>query len=228
MYYSIGYVTEFNYAYQVDANIINQDKMQYFNTFGESWGLIPAQYAVVFLDNHDTQRNGNAELTYKNGTLYQFANIFMLAHPYGYPKVMSSYYFIDTDAGPPSNPVHTSNGLNCMNGVDWVCEHRWTPIANMVAWRNTAGISSISNWQNGNNGNQIAFSRTGCFIALNRDITIWTAKLKTGLSSGNYCDIIQGDDTSNCPIVTVDNFGYATITVLPLSAVAIHTGKIVK
>jgi len=41
--------------------------------------MMPDQYAAVFMDNHDTQRNGRAQLTYKNGDLYTFANIFMLA-----------------------------------------------------------------------------------------------------------------------------------------------------
>ena len=32
---------------------------------------------------------------------------------------MSSYYFSDTDAGPPG--VGVNNGQNCGNGRDWVC-----------------------------------------------------------------------------------------------------------
>lgn len=31
---------------------------------------------------------------------------------------MSSYYFTDTDAGPPG--VGVNNGANCGNGRDWV------------------------------------------------------------------------------------------------------------
>merc|ERR1719191_1943723 len=73
---------------------------------------MPSGSAIVFLDNHDTQR-GNAPLTYKYGDLYYFANIFMLAHPYGYPKVMSSYYFNDHDQGPPSTPVHSGSSVAC-------------------------------------------------------------------------------------------------------------------
>ena len=56
---------------------------------------VPCQ-AVVFMDNHDTQR-GDAPLTYKNGQRYYLANVFMLAHPYGHPKVMSSYEFSSHD-----------------------------------------------------------------------------------------------------------------------------------
>ena len=63
--------------------------MQYLAGIGEAWGLLPREHAVVFVDNHDTQRGG-AELTYKSGALYTLANIFMLAHPYGFPKVCPS------------------------------------------------------------------------------------------------------------------------------------------
>lgn len=50
MYYSLGQVSEFYYADYLDTNIINENKMIYLNGLGESWGLMPDQYAVVFLD----------------------------------------------------------------------------------------------------------------------------------------------------------------------------------
>jgi alpha-amylase len=116
--------------------------------------------------SHDTQRNGQARLTYKNGALYTFANLFMLAWPYGQARIMSSYYFSNTDQGPPS--VQPENGKYCADGSHWVCEHRQGPIANMVNWRNAAGSTAVANWHNGN-ANQIAFSRGAkSFIAMNR------------------------------------------------------------
>ena len=99
MYYSTGQVSEFNYATFLDTNIINENKMVYLQTFGEAWGLMPTANAVAFLDNHDTQRNGQAALTYKNGNLYGFANTFMLAWYYGNVKLMSSYYFPSSNTG---------------------------------------------------------------------------------------------------------------------------------
>jgi alpha-amylase len=50
MYYNIGQVSEFYYADYLDTNIINENKMVYLQTLGESWGLMPDQYAVAFLD----------------------------------------------------------------------------------------------------------------------------------------------------------------------------------
>lgn len=226
MYYGLGQVTEFNYSPYLSSNIATDGKMGYLSTFGEAWGLMPDQYAVAFLDNHDTQRNGAAQLTYKNGDLYTLANIFMLAHPYGNVKVMSSYYFTDTDQGPPS--VGPAGGANCMDNKNWVCEHRWGPIANMVAWRNTAGNSSITNWQQGTM-DQIAFGRQGAFVALNRGSSVWSATLQTGLPAGNYCQVIGGinaDDTSSCSTVTVGSDGKASFSVPSLYAWAIHTGKV--
>ena len=53
------------------------------------------ELAVTLVDNHDTQRDGG--LTYRDGDAYRLANVWMLAQPYGYPKIMSSYAFV---AGP--------------------------------------------------------------------------------------------------------------------------------
>jgi alpha-amylase len=224
MYFDIGQVSEFYYADYVNDNVIPEYKMVYLQTLGESWGLIPEQYADVFMDNHDTQRNGRARLTYKNGDLYTFANTFMLSWPYGNARVMSSYYFSDSDQGPPS--VGVEGGKYCMDNIHWVCEHRWGPIANMVNWRNAAGSSPVENWQNGNNGNQIAFSRGGkAFIAFNRGTSVWTATLYTGLPQGTYCNIIgdvNDDNVDTCPTVVVDSSGKATINVPAVKAVAIH------
>ena len=64
----------------------------------------------------------------------------MLAWPYGFAQVMSSYNFNPNDdaQGPPgsngvtSSPIINSDG-SCGGG--WVCEHRWRQITNMVKFR---------------------------------------------------------------------------------------------
>ena len=88
--------------------------------------------ALTFVDNHDNQRgHGGAGgvLTYKESYKYKLATGFHLAHDYAFKRVMSSYAFDDTDSGPPGSPA----GETCANG--WVCEHRWSSIANMVKVR---------------------------------------------------------------------------------------------
>lgn len=73
---------------------------------GEAWGLLPTERAVVFVDNHDLQRSNSGALSYKLGPLHELSQVFLLAHPYGTPRIMSSYFFEEADQGPPSTPVH--------------------------------------------------------------------------------------------------------------------------
>jgi alpha-amylase len=88
----------------------------------------------------------------------------MLAWPYGFVKLMSSYNFsIDNrDQGPPAdeNGETLNVGINkdgsCGNG--WICEHRWIQIVNMVKFRNVVSFEPVQNWYD-NQSNQIAFSR---------------------------------------------------------------------
>lgn len=236
MYYSTGEVTEFDYPRKLAPNFKEEGKLQYLSSFGESWGLMPRPDALVFIDNHDTQR-GEAELTYRDGQLYQLASIFMLAHPYGYPKVMSSYTFDSHDQGPPSTPVHDHSGrVRCAvpgaaasaeaGATSWVCEHRWLPIANMVAWRRSAGENLVTSFQ-APGGDTIALCRgPAACVALNRqEQATWTVRLKLSLPEGRYCDIIRSDDVSSCPTVSVAADGSADLEVPPLRAVALHTGK---
>jgi len=184
---------------------------------------------VTFLDNHDTQRGPWAVLTYRQPELYTLASIFMLAHPYGYPKVMSSFYIKNNatggpylDYGPPKTPVHGPDGkVNCLDGKNWVCEHRIPGIANMVKWRKVAGGAPINHWAD-ENGDRIAFGRGSAFLAMNRNDTTWTTILQTGLPAGKYCDVFQSDMVESCPYVEVDADGFVHVEVPPIAAVLIH------
>ncbi|OLP82331.1 Alpha-amylase [Symbiodinium microadriaticum] len=224
MYTDMGKVTEFGYSRQLAPNFINEGKMKYLDTFGEKWGFMSSDSAAVFLDNHDTQR-GEASLTYKSGSLYTLANIFMLAHPYGYPKVMSSYYFDDHDQGPPGQPVHGDSGLACGDGQPWVCEHRRPEIANMVAWRQSAGTEGLKAFLASDDGNSIVFCRgTAACVALNRGSSSWKLTAKLTLPPGKYRDVVRASDISTCPIVEVRSDGSADLEVPSMSAVALHIG----
>jgi len=236
-YFGLGEVTEFGYARALAPNFLAEGKLKYLESFGPSWGLMPPTNAVVFLDNHDTQR-GEAQLTYRSGKLYELANVFMLAHPYGYPKVMSSYYFDSHDQGPPKRiPVHAGGSVACgapptaleANSSEpepWVCEHRWPAVANMVAWRASAGGNSVTSFQ-APGGDTIAFCRgNAACVALNRQSSAtWSVTLKLSLPAGDYCDVIRSDDVSSCPRVSVAADGSVSLQVPPLGAVALHVGK---
>ncbi|WP_196139552.1 alpha amylase C-terminal domain-containing protein [Aliikangiella sp. G2MR2-5] len=220
-YIHVGQVTEFKYGTDIAGNFNGQIKN--LKTLGESWGLLPSAKALIFVDNHDRERGhgGGGTLSYKDGEKYNLANIFMLAFPYGYPKVMSGYKFTDTDVGPPVGETNCSNS-------QWVCQHRWSNIANMVGFRNyTVDSWSVNNWwDNGNN--QIAFGRGDKgFVVINNEAGALTQSLFTGLPEGNYCNVLAGDDACSGEVISVDASGYAYFNVAGMSATAIHGGAMV-
>jgi len=224
-YYSLGRVTEFNYGKELAKN---KDKIHFLNTFGEAWGLMPDSNALVFLNNHDNQRgHGGAGdvITFEDFYNLKIFNAFMMAWPYGEPRIMSSYEFDNTDQGPPASPRSVNADGSCGNG--WVCEHRWRQIKNMMPFAVAAKGQSVKNWWT-NNNNQIAFSRGNkAFLAINKSGYEMNEKLQTGLAKGSYCDVISGDITdAGCTgsCVNVDDNGYAAINIKAGSdpVIAIH------
>ncbi|HMG57469.1 MAG TPA: carbohydrate-binding module family 20 domain-containing protein [Kofleriaceae bacterium] len=249
-------VTEFAYGQQLFGKFAGGGKLADLRTFGESWGLMPSNRGVAFTDNHDTQRGhagGGGVLTYHNGPTYDLANVFMLAWPYGFPVVMSSYAFntssaFDTSFGPPfdtgtgatrgpwdGNPAQPA----CLNQAvgGWVCEHRFRPIGNMVGFRN-ATVSNwfVTDWWD-NGGNQIAFGRGNQgFVVINKEGGALGRSFHTSLPAGSYCNVISGDYVpatggapANCTgsVATVDGAGNVTFNVAAFTAAAIHVGAIV-
>jgi len=206
--------------------------------------LLPADRAVVFTNNHDTQRATGID--YQDAPYHDLAAVFMLGWPYGYPSVMSSFAFDRTTSagqasGPPSDsagnttPVYASPGAapGCApvpamaaKGT-WVCEHRTPAIANMVQFRRTAGTAPVAElWDDGMN--QIAFARSGKgFVAINREAAPLTHSFRTTLPFGTYCNVVVADvGPSGCPgaEVVVDAAGVANLTVPAYGAVALHVG----
>lgn len=212
-------VTEFRYSAAL-GDVFRNQRLSYLSTFGESWGFLAGGDAVVFTDNHDNQRGhgagGSNIVTYKDGALYNLANVFMLAWPYGYPKVMSSYDFSDGDQGPPSQTVYQDGTAQC--GSAWICEHRWDSIANMVAFRAATDGQGVNHWwDNGNN--QIAFSRGNRgFVVINRESGELSRTFTTGLADGSYRNV-----AGNGACVTVRN-GQVSLTIPAMEAAALHTG----
>lgn len=220
-YTGISDVTEFRYSASI-GDVFKNQRLANLSNFGEAWGFLSSQDAVVFTDNHDNQRGhgagGDNILTYQDGSLYNLANVFMLAWPYGYPKVMSSFSFTDSEHGPPAQPVYQNGSAQC--GGAWVCEHRWSSIANMVEFRNvTAGTEVTGWWDNGNN--QIAFNRgSQGFVAINREGGSLSRTFDTTLPDGDYRNI-AGD--GSC--VSVQG-GQVALNVSPMEAAALHVGAL--
>lgn len=226
-YVAIDLVTDFKYGTDIAGKFRGayDGSLSQLRTFGDGWGLVPSDRSVVFIDNHDRERGhgGGGNLTYKDGARYNLASVFMLAHPQGYPSVLSGYRFTDTDAGPPS-------GGGCAN-PDWVCQHRWGNIANMVGYRRFVVSSCIGQggspvdywWTNGSN--QIAFGCAGKgFVVINNQPGVLSQRLATGLPAGRYCDVLSAEDPCGGAIVTVDAQGLADFNLAGMRAAAIHGG----
>lgn len=246
-YTTYGRVTEFRYGKQL-GDIIRKNfnqQLRYLHNFGEAWSFVSGSNAVVFVDNHDNQRGHGAGgfgtiLTHMESRMYKMATAFMLAWPYGSPRVMSSYSWprevVDGKdkndwIGPPTDDKYNikdvvrNADLTCGNG--WVCEHRWRQIYGMVKFRNVAGVTKVENWWD-NGYQQIAFSRGNKgFLAINNEDHKMDQRLQTGLPQGTYCDVISGSKSGNSCTgrsIQVDATGHAQIVIESSedSMIAIH------
>jgi alpha-amylase len=243
-YYGLAYgtggaadVTEFRYKGVGDKFLGgNGQRLADLRTFGPAtWNLMPSDKAVVFLENHDTQRYSG--IGYRDGVAFRLANVWMMAQPYGYPSVMSSYGFDRTtaagrDAGPPSAGVTTTD-VECAATLEaatvgaWVCEHRDPTIVRMVGFRRAMAGTDLNRWWD-NGANAIAFSRGDRgFVAISRESSVRMAAVPSGLPGGTYCDILTGGKVGNACAgnsVTVAEGGVVQLSIIENSALVIHTG----
>ena len=164
-----------------------------------AWGLMASDKAVVFLQNHDTQHN--CGISYRDGQTFRLANVWMLAQPYGYPSILSSFAFDcpgGNSMGPPSDGNGNTIDLICAASLEtavigkWVCEHRDASIRNMVGFRRVVAGSDVNHWWD-DGANAIAFSRGDKgFVAINNGGTGVVVDVVTGLAQGTYCDLLTG------------------------------------
>lgn len=207
-----GDVQEFRYAYDL-KRVFNNEKLAYLSNYGEGWGYLGSSVAGVFVDNHDTERNGST-LNYKDGANYTLANVFMLAYPYGAPDINSGYEWSDADAGPPNN-----GQVNACWQDGWKCQHAWPEIKSMVAFRNATRGQAVADWWDDGN-NAIGFGRgSKGYVAINHESSALTRTYQTSLPAGTYCNV-QSNTT-----VTVNGSGQFTATLGSNTALAIYTGK---
>jgi alpha-amylase len=196
---------------------------------------VPDDAAVVFIDNHDTER-GESDLTYRDGDLYLMANALMLADDYGTPVVYSGYVFSDRDAGAPADVDGRVNDTTCggaasdpaaLSDGDRTCAHASTAIAGMLEWRRVAG--SALRLPGVEDGDAYGFEREGrAVIAANPGSEAQRIEVPTSLPNGSYCDVALAgariDADSGCPeggIVAVAD-GLAVFELGPMQTAAIH------
>ena len=197
-----------------------------------AWGLMPSDKAVVFLENHDTQHDVG-RISYRDGQTFRLANVWMLAQPYGYPVILSSYAFnrpLENSMGPPSDASGNTNDVTCATSLEtatdgqWVCEHRDPMIAGMVAFRRLVAGTAIANWWD-DGANAIAFSRGNKgFVAISREAVPVDTAIATGMPPGSYCDVLTGGLAGTACAgagITVDSTGTVQLHLAANSAIAI-------
>ncbi|MFF9273259.1 MULTISPECIES: alpha-amylase family protein [Streptomyces] len=211
-YTGSGDVQEFRYAYDL-KRVFTNENLAYLKNYGEGWGYLNSGVAGVFVDNHDTERNGST-LNYKDGANYTLANVFMLAWPYGAPDVNSGYEWSNHDAGPPNG-----GQVNACWQDGWKCQHAWPEIKSMVAFRNATRGQAVTNWWD-NGSDAIAFGRgSKGYVAINHESGALTRTYQTSLPAGTYCDVQSGKP------VSVNGSGQFTATLGANTALALYAGK---
>lgn len=168
----------------------------------EAWGMMPGDKAVIFLQNHDTQRT--CGIGYKDGDTFRLANVWMLAQPYGLPAIHSGYAFAcpsGISAGPPADGDGWTTPVQCVMPMEaalpgqWTCEHRDPAILAMVRFRSLVAGTPVLDFT-AVAPQAIAFSRgTQGAVLLNNDSTPRTFSVPTRLAAGTYCDRLTGGRT---------------------------------
>ncbi|MDA0565431.1 alpha amylase C-terminal domain-containing protein [Streptomonospora sp. S1-112] len=190
---------------------------------------VESDQAVVFVDNHDTQRSAPSISYQAMGQRHVLGQALTLAQPYGTPKVMSSYRFDSSDQGPPTTGTEAGNPAGALtaptdcSGERWFCEHR--DLNAMPTFANAVGDAPVVERAE-DGAARIAFDRgERGFAAFNAGGSAWTLTSATGLPDGRYCDVANG---TIGPDGSCDSAGYAvsegevTVTVPPNGAVALH------
>ncbi len=198
-YLGSGDSHEFFYARELKSRFDGQIKD--LRTIGDD--KLPSDRAGVFVDNHDTERNGET-MSYKWGAKYTLANTFMLSWPYGAPSVYSGYRWDDKDAGAPGASAASVPDASCASSA-WVCTQRWTEIAGMVGFHNAVAGTAVTNWWDDGN-NHVAYGRGAKgYVTINNSANAVTRTYQTSLPAGTYCDVVASKDCSKK--VTVSGSG---------------------
>lgn len=217
-YLGSGDSHEFFYARELKSRFDGQIKD--LRTIGDN--KLPSDRAGVFVDNHDTERNGET-MNYKWGAKYTLANTFMLSWPYGAPSVYSGYRWDNKDAGAPGASATSVADASCSSSA-WVCTQRWTEVVGMVGFHNAVAGTGVTNWWDDGN-NHVAYGRGGKgYVTINNSANAVTRTYQTSLPAGTYCDVVASKDCAKT--VTVSGSGTFTATVPAYGALALHVGAV--
>lgn len=199
---------------------------------------VASDRALVFIDNHDTER-GEAAITYRDGGLYVIANALLLADDFGTPVVYSGYAFSDREAGAPQDEAGAVSDWSCA-GVpepkdayadgEGVCTEAWTAIAGMLEFRAVAG--DAPRLEGVGEDGVYGFEREArALLLVNPTAADVESTVATGLPDGTYCDVITGGrdaaTESGCAGASISvEGGEVSVAVPAEGAVAIHIGSV--
>ncbi len=229
-YLDNGPVFEFAYADGL-AGALGGGSPSVALDLGTGPGFVPSDDAYVFVDNHDTERNGST-LSSADGVTYALANVLMLAGTYGTPTVYSGYAFSDRDTGPAQDADGNVLDATCDDAPGpaaapadgtWVCQHRWPQVEAMVRFRAVAGDAPLVDvWSQ---GDAVALGRgERGLVVVNAGDEVLRTTLATHLPDGEYCDVLA-PEPDGCAVARVDD-GRVTVEVPAGGASAWHVGRI--
>lgn len=235
-YTPAGQVFEFRYSMQLKTSV-EANALRQFESLATGEGLLGSTDAVVFVDNHDTERNGDT-LSYRDGEDYVVASALTLAAPYGLPVVYSGYAFPSfegRDVGPAQDADGAVVDATCpgepgpetdVEDQAWICQHRWPAIQAMVGFREAAGDAPLADWWS--EGAAVAFGRGDRgFVVVNGGRDDLEGTWATSLEPGDYCDVQTGALSGGAcegAVVTVAGDGGLSATVPAGGILAIHVG----
>lgn len=221
-YVGNGTVTEFAWSEDVRA-VVRGAISAYPDLGGDGYDYLPSDDAVVFVDNHDTERNGQSLRYDSDG--YALAQVLTLAGTYGTPVVLSGYAFTDTDAGPRQDARGAVLDATCdddpgpqatLADGDFVCQHRWAVVEGMVGWRAAVGDAPLVDVQVEDDA--LAFGRGQAgFLVVNAGRSPLRTRVHTSLPDGRYCDVLVRAADGGVPdpvVVDVDAVGGCAGSVL--------------
>ena len=186
---------------------------------------VPSDHAIVFVDNHDTER-GESQITYRDGDTYAMANVLMLADDYGTPVVYSGYAYTDRDMGAPTTAGGTIEPVTCAEGArgpqdfadgERTCVHAWDAVAPMVKFR--IAVGDAARMPGVTVADAYGFEREGKgAVAVNQGTDEVALTLSTSMPDGIYCDVLVAD----CAATFAVKDGAVTFTMAPGQSAAIH------
>ncbi|XP_061183287.1 alpha-amylase-like [Saccostrea echinata] len=132
-YFSLGRVEYGKYGKDLTSVIRNRELKSTYTDWGTTRGMPSPSNLVTFIDDQTIQRDiSNPVYTHRDRRMYEAVNAFMLAFPYGIPRVFSGYSYSGVMDGPPHHgdmstiDVKIDSNGNCILG-GWKSNYNQPP-----------------------------------------------------------------------------------------------------